>query len=303
MTPRFPTSARFRRHQRSMPLLPILGAALLTGGGLFFLLKSPDPSETVNKQPQAPLNGAEQGLRSPLPAPKATAVAKTSSHAQAESRLVIKTDNRWVSVKEGTPLSQPNNKAIPSTDRRQINTAMGGQSKLKPASDSRYEHMLEIRAEKKLETAANKRVSRGDGGNAMAGAKAQMRPLSQPDRAQKAAFTSHPLPRTLPPKLREQEMDLTFYKGLANKKIILPEEPTEKQGRPRIWAGLSPRTTDAGRAYGPRDFAKATIKLTRQKLAQSSEATADAHKPSASTKKMSQNTKKRSTTATIRNSL
>ncbi|MBF0161147.1 MAG: SPOR domain-containing protein [Magnetococcales bacterium] len=342
MTPRYPTSARFRRHQRQFPLLPVLGAALLVGVGVYALLPSkPEPAKTTAQPPQEVVERAEQAPRSPPVAPERPSVVKTESKPQAEAKLAIKPESRQVPVGEPKPAPQSAGKAAPSLEKADVKTTTrtdgkpdlqaanrpeskpdlkaAAQAEPKPEpkaepksesrSSGRQEIKLEIKpeslparrpesrpenkAEGKAESAAKKGESKGEtesGGKgkekAVSGAETPQKPplLPQPNREEESSAANHPLPDALPPRPREQEMDLTFYKGLANKRMILPEEPPGKKVIPPFLASYTPTTPGGKRidALGGHD--KSVVKPVAPKPLPDGKGVGDAH-PSTEAKK------------------
>ncbi|WP_130470984.1 SPOR domain-containing protein [Candidatus Magnetaquicoccus inordinatus] len=315
MTPRYPTSSRFRRHQRPSSLPRILLAATVVGGGLYFLFrpgKNPEAQQQV-AQPAA----QEQPLRTSQTAPaelkteskgkatlemkvdpkaeskplavaeiKAPPASKTVTTAEkseapaarpapvAELRAPPRPESKTESKTESKPESKPENKTETKQEVKAESRSGKQEIKLDIRPESRSEVKTESKPASKAESGSdskgdNKTAAKGESGksdlkneasskkggkqetvekgkNETAPANSGKGPLlPQPKADDEAGF--HPLPDGLLPKHREQEMDLTFYKGLAMKKMILPEEPAGKKIIPPFLAGVSPSAVNANK--------------------------------------------------------
>ncbi|MBF0462314.1 MAG: SPOR domain-containing protein [Magnetococcales bacterium] len=305
MNPRFPTSARYRRHPRNKPLFRILAFGLVIGSGLFFLFRSKDPTPVESPMPpQEQANRSEQPLRS----------ARPDAHAKAEARPENKPDVKLIPPTEVKPALVPVSKPVASPDKPDLQAAIrpsikpdlqatirpdikpdlqsSARSESKPEGKStKSGNTQEVKLEIRPETKPEPKPVAGKKGEAKADAAAKAKtdapavpapeakklpPLPQP-KAEEEDGAAHPLPDTLPPKLREQEMKLTFYKGLAMKKMILPEEPTGKKVVPPFLAGVTPIPTEARKGDGTTAQEKGAVKPVSPRP--------DAQKPTAESKK------------------
>ncbi|MEO5362150.1 MAG: SPOR domain-containing protein [Magnetococcus sp. DMHC-8] len=340
MNPRFPTSARFRRHPPRHNLLPrLLLAGLVVGGGLFlvFRSKSPTPADTVDRPPQE-----QSAPRPSTPVPVTQAEVKpetrpepkseTKSRPRAEAKLPLKPEVKQEAkpevkqeakpdlqaaprpnskpdlqstVRPDTkpnmpPATQPEAKPVNKPDARQDvkpevrptgrqeikldikpETRTEAKPETRPEPGPRKgEARTEAKAEAKAETGGEAKTKPGTASSP--GPEARQGPLLPQPKASEEETGFHPLPDALPPKLREQEMDLTFYKGLAMKKMILPEEPPGKRVIPPFLAGTSPTSTIAKRPDGTPAMDKTASKTTSPKPANEPQKTAAEAKKSSS---------------------
>ena len=325
MNPRFPTSARYRRHPRNKPLVRLLAFGLVLGSGLFFLLRSKDPKpvEPVVQQEQEQASQPERALRTTAPAPDPA--TRPESRVKPEIRVENRPDVKIVPTPEVKPAPPPALKPAAQPDKPDLQAAIRPSIKpdlstirpeIKPdlkaavkpevrpeirpegkppvKSGNTQEVKLDIKPETRAEAKAGTVAKKGDAkaeppakGKADAPGTDPKKPppLPQP-KGDEEDSASHPLPDTLQPKLREQEMKLTFYKGLAMKKMILPEEPTGKKVIPPFLAGVTPvapgkvdGTTQDKKPAPPRPDAP-------KPATEAHKAAPDAQKPSADSKKV-----------------
>ncbi|MBF0184372.1 MAG: SPOR domain-containing protein [Magnetococcales bacterium] len=298
MTPRYPTSSRFRRHQRSSPLPRVLLAAVVVCGGLYFLLrpgKAPDANQTAavnSSQQEQPLRTAppavvEQKAENkakpvvdnkpeskpltlteikppPPPAAKPPAPEKSETIGNrplpaAELRTAAKAEVRAESKAEAKPESKPENRSGKQEIKLDIRPESRSESKPvetkaenKPSGktdkspDSKSESRESSKSDNKTESAGKK------GGKTETAGKHKSDPVAEsakgpllPQPHVDDENTFRPPPDTLAPKHREIEKELSFYRDLANKRLILPEEPAGKKIIPPFLAGANPASVSS----------------------------------------------------------
>ncbi|MBF0098337.1 MAG: SPOR domain-containing protein [Magnetococcales bacterium] len=287
MTPRYPTTSRFRRHQQPRPLPRVLLAATVVCGGLYFIFrpdKAPDPAvaQQVQPEPAAPVPASKPTEKTeskpkailemkpeakteskaaaskPLasaeksdPPPSRPAATAELRAAKAESKAEPKADSKA----EPKPESRPESRFGKQEIKLDIHPENRSESKpeVKPSSktpdsgpENRTDGKIPAKGESKGEAGAKKSEASAKDKHEPAPAESSKPPLlPQPKAEEEIGF--HPLPDGLAPKPREQEMDLTFYKGLAMKKMVLPEEPSGKKVIPPFLAGASPASASVAK--------------------------------------------------------
>ena len=198
MNPRFPTSSRYRRHQKQPSLLRFVPFGVVVLAGLFFWLynKTPEPSTRV-EQPENPV----------------AKVAPTVATTPPASKLEVKVELK--------PVGPPGTNTEAS-----LETKTEREPEAKIISEQKSEQKLDIVEIPKPEVPSLpspfQKVAKG------LSIKIDPPQTSVPITSHAEDDTIPPLPMALAPKPRKPDLDLTFYKELPKKQLILLGELKEK---------------------------------------------------------------------------
>ncbi len=306
MNPRFPTSERYRRHppQGHRPLR-LLVVGLVVGGGLFFLFRSktPNPVQTATQQTQE--QEPVKRVTEPVPAvvqpePKPESKPKSKAEAKAEAKRESKREAQSAPAAEVKRTSQPNKPEPPTASQPERPEIIHPEIPPTVRSGNQQEVKLDVKPETRSEIQAKK----GDAKTAPP-VKSQTEtpsvaqpegrkspPLPRPKQGEEESATPPP-PDALLPKLREQEMDLTFYKGLAMKKMVLPEEPTGKKIIPPFLAGVAPTASGTKKGEATHGPDKATPSTPQKPVANGLPSTTESKKSTTESQKPADGTAKK----------
>ncbi|MBF0584349.1 MAG: SPOR domain-containing protein [Magnetococcales bacterium] len=222
-----------------------------------FRSKTPDPVQTVAKPP--PVQESRPESRQPKMVPVVTEPAERPAAPKPVVQQESKADPKFVPIPVDKPVSQPAKAAAaePRPAEKGLNRSESKAEKPAVKADVKTgntEIKLAINPESVSKSRSESGSSKGEAKDKVAASSpkaAPPPPEPQPKKEEQEESYLHPLPDALPPKLREPEMDLTFYKSLATKKMILPEEPTGKRVIPPFLAAATPTASSGKKDYTP----------------------------------------------------
>ncbi|MBF0627742.1 MAG: SPOR domain-containing protein [Magnetococcales bacterium] len=249
MNPRYPTSKQFRRHRSRNLGRPLIALGVMAGVVLYWIFSSsPTPPRKAEVPSAAESRALEEEIAAHLkttqPAPGAPA-AVVEPATRPEKGSGSASDGRKLAVIDPPSLTDPTGRleapetpvpaesvATTTVPPAKHFTPVAAQAR-KPAESAKGSESAKGGDSGKAAAAASKA---GDAGRKSAPESAPARAVTAEAEAKPAKEPEDPpmpsAPRELAPKAKPPDLDMTFYRELPKRKVIVPlEEPVEGSGK------------------------------------------------------------------------
>ena len=214
-TPRYPTSAKYRRHQSQSKAGPVI-KGLLLAGGVFLLFQLWGGGES-QEQKSSSKTLAKVGLQHDedlMPPPdrvEPEAEPQTMVSLTAAKQIVARPDPALVSPKKTSA-------AVKVTVPKHEPVKLSLESKITK---------LDLEKANKADLVRKTKATANAEANAKARAKTLEEAKKQLEHDEQAVYVSPPPPSGLAPKVRDLEVEITFYKEFSRRKVVIPKTDSD----------------------------------------------------------------------------
>ncbi|GAB0056877.1 hypothetical protein SIID45300_01192 [Candidatus Magnetaquicoccaceae bacterium FCR-1] len=239
MNPRYPTTRQFRRHRNERKLgRPLLALGLLAGVGLYWIFSGPS---TPKRQPEMASVAETRALEEEIAAHlKTTQTAPTTAAPASETgrkeALPDNPENRRAAVIDSPSLTDPTGRLDAPETLPVVDPIIKD-----PARVAALKNLAAAPARKSAEESRSKSKDAAKTGDGKSGDGKSGDAAREPVVVHEVKKESHPkeeggmpsAPADLPPKSKPPDLDMTFYRELPKRKVVVPlEEPLDQAGKP-----------------------------------------------------------------------
>ncbi|MBF0165929.1 MAG: SPOR domain-containing protein [Magnetococcales bacterium] len=233
MNPRYPTTRQFRRHRNERKWgRPLLALGLLAGVALYWIFSGPS---TPKRQPEMTSQAETRALEEDIAAHLKTThqVAPTPSAAPAsEAGRKEPTpelqESRRAAVIDPPSLTDPTGRLDAPENPPVVDPIIKD-----PARVAALKNLSATPTRKSGEESKSKGASKTGEGKGDAGKEGSAVHEAKKEPPPKEEGGMPSAPNDLPPKSRPPDLDMTFYRELPKRKVVVPlEDPLDQSGKP-----------------------------------------------------------------------